>query len=104
MCDSFRPKAGLLMIRGSVFIFVLGDILPKSQIALAGLQKALILISVILTVIGIYFVEQALPDMRRKQSDVPNETVNFAAMTRRIYLLRPLRSIPLVLFNMATGG
>jgi len=32
------------MIRGSVFIFVLGDILPKSQIALAGLQNALILI------------------------------------------------------------
>jgi len=59
MCDSFRPKAGLLMIRGSVFIFVLGDILPKSQIALAGLQKALILISVILSVVGIYFVKSS---------------------------------------------
>jgi len=26
MCDSFRLKAGLLVIRGSIFIFVLADI------------------------------------------------------------------------------
>ena len=44
------------MIGDSIFLFVLTNSLPQSQIWLAGLENVLFLASFVLIIIGIYFV------------------------------------------------
>ena len=56
-----RLKAGWLMIGGSILVFALADMLPESQIALAGLENVLFLLSINLMIIGIYFVKSSKP-------------------------------------------
>jgi hypothetical protein len=51
-----RMKAGWLMIGGSIFLFVLTDMLPNSPSVLSGFETVLFLGSIGLMIVGIYFV------------------------------------------------
>jgi hypothetical protein len=56
-----RMKAGWLMIGGAIFLFVLTDMLPNSPNIFSGFETVLLLASIGLMVVGIYFVRTSKP-------------------------------------------